>query len=312
MLFLKSKEEKLRRAVLNRDLDLINKHIDDGANIDHYYKSGNTPLVIASAYAYDDVVELLIKRGANLELRVEDNETALLYTSHYMHTGTISEILINNGANLNAKNDSGDTSLIMSCRHGYKKTALLLIEKGADVNLYNKYGETALICAARNKDLEIVELLISKIGNEELVKQIDRAIDEAAKKRNKDIFELLSKHKHAICKSPEMSELEKEEKELVALLDKELEEEYKKTGVIPVKSSEYIDLYEYSDELEKLIQKCKAELKKTDNKVAVTEIFNRVNKRLNDVNSAIVKSHRVQNDKYGIKDNKNIKPATRL
>jgi len=53
-------------AVASRDLDRINTLLAVGADINVRNESGMTPLIIATYFNYPEVVNLLIKKGANL------------------------------------------------------------------------------------------------------------------------------------------------------------------------------------------------------------------------------------------------------
>ena len=64
-------------ALKNGSTDLIKLHLRDRSQLNAVDKYGNTPLMISVMHAHEDACSLLINQKANLELRNNDNETAL-------------------------------------------------------------------------------------------------------------------------------------------------------------------------------------------------------------------------------------------
>ena len=69
------------------------------------------------------------------------------------------ELLIKRGADVNAKTDSGFEALFWAARYGHVRTAKALIDHGADVNAKDQQGLTALKWAATNQQTNMIELL---------------------------------------------------------------------------------------------------------------------------------------------------------
>ena len=63
----------------------------------------------ASAEGEAAVVETLLDRGAALEARNDDGETALMWASRY-DQATVVKILLNRGADINAPSGEGNTA----------------------------------------------------------------------------------------------------------------------------------------------------------------------------------------------------------
>lgn len=75
----------------------------------------------------------------------------------------VAELLLNKGANVNAKNDNGDTALISAARNGNIAIVKLLLAKGADINIQDNHSFTALTAAAANGQLAI-DILLRQAG----------------------------------------------------------------------------------------------------------------------------------------------------
>src|SRR3989339_492603 len=73
-----------------------------------------------------------------------------LYQACSKNCKDIVELLINKGADVNIANKNGETPLYWTCSNGCKNITELLINKGADVNIANKNGETPLYWTCSN------------------------------------------------------------------------------------------------------------------------------------------------------------------
>jgi len=73
-----------------------------------------TPLMAAAAHGHERVVEMLLQRGADVNLQ----------------------------------NIVGVTALMLAVRYGLERVFELLLQRGAEINKQNSYGDTALMFAA--------------------------------------------------------------------------------------------------------------------------------------------------------------------
>ena len=74
--------------------------------------------------------------------------------------------LIKNGANVNAKMDDGLTALMFAAYKGYEDIAELLISNGAKVNIQGKYCKTALDYAKDEKMIKYLKSEGAKKGSQ--------------------------------------------------------------------------------------------------------------------------------------------------
>eukprot|EP00919_Chromeraceae_sp_WS-2016_P004917 GHVR01011628.1.p2 GENE.GHVR01011628.1~~GHVR01011628.1.p2 ORF type:complete len:107 (+),score=13.94 GHVR01011628.1:524-844(+) len=92
--------------------------------------------MIASERTHLDTVKYLIEKGADVNLRNVNGNTALLLTVRYNISETF-KYLIEKGADVNVRNAEGNTALMIASESNLLDTVKFLIEKGADVNLRN-------------------------------------------------------------------------------------------------------------------------------------------------------------------------------
>jgi ankyrin repeat protein len=147
------------------------------------------PLSAAAYNGHKDIGELLLNRGANAKAKDKDGLTPLHYAALNGHED-IGELLLNHGADAKAKAMDGITPLLFAARAGNKPLCELLIAKGADVNALNNMGFTPL--AAAGGSLETATFLLEK--GAEVNRRGNRGpspLHGAAGKGNKPLCELL-------------------------------------------------------------------------------------------------------------------------
>jgi len=104
------------------------------------------------------LVNQLLKRGININLVGNENNTALI---HSIQNGyfSIIELLIKNGADVNIVNNEGNSPLIYAIRRGYLPIVKLLIESKANVNIRNKYNYSPIDYSIITKNYKITKYL---------------------------------------------------------------------------------------------------------------------------------------------------------
>lgn len=132
-------------------------------------------------------VEDLLKRGANPNILNNEKETPLMLVCE---RGTVedAQLLIDNGADVNIKGENNETAIYLATRHKAHEILKYLCKiKGADLNAaWDFIGYTPLIQAAENNDIEAVRILCEN-GAKSTIKDIygktaiEVATDEAVK-----------------------------------------------------------------------------------------------------------------------------------
>jgi len=132
---------------------IINELINEKQDLDKEYKYSkytNFPLKQAIEFDDEESVTLLIKNGANVNIKVNEANNTLLFTAIYNGNLTIIKLLIEAGININTRGYYGDTALVRAITTNYNSTVAIvnfLLDKGADPNIKNDEGDTALISA---------------------------------------------------------------------------------------------------------------------------------------------------------------------
>ena len=101
-----------------------------------------------------DVVALLLANGADPNIRVEHDETALHRACFNWFLPSI-DILIKHGADVNAKTSFGRTPLQMS---GSKKVVMALLARGADPYIKDNDGKSFFDCSSPEMKKIIIEI----------------------------------------------------------------------------------------------------------------------------------------------------------
>lgn len=157
----------------------INYDKNDAINLELKNKKGETPLHVAIANRSNDSALKLIEKNVNVNAKNNLEKTPLHYAAEHNASDEVLESLIKHGADINAKDISGKTALHYACKTGSKDVANLIMKNGdqitdlnkgevtdkdkkfTDLNIQDKDGNTALHLALNNKKYDIAKKLIN-------------------------------------------------------------------------------------------------------------------------------------------------------
>ena len=134
-----------------------------------FYKVGDLPKTSYKITAKSECLHLLLKYGADPNLRDSQGRTALEIAILWCLPQTV-KLLLLNGADPNLLDRSGRTPLIQSVVLGIQdgraiehklEIMMHLLDSGAEIDALSAAGKTALMYAVGNARQEIVELLVS-------------------------------------------------------------------------------------------------------------------------------------------------------
>jgi ankyrin repeat protein len=141
-------------AAAQRGEDL-NKGDDEG---------GIPPLFIAVRDGNRQIVEMLLSKGANVNVRNWNQKTPL-HLACDKSDQAMADLLVSRGADVNVRDRNQQTPLYMAFEKSAQALVDLLVSRGADVNLPDKDGVSPLHLACKKSDRASVSLLIAKGAN---------------------------------------------------------------------------------------------------------------------------------------------------
>lgn len=139
----------LMLAIQKGHNDLVNLLLTYGADVNKQTKMGDTAVISAARSNNLEALKLLLNRNANVDVT---KPLCIALTKGYRESV---EFLLSYARNINAINKT----LISAVREGCKILVELLLAQHADVNTVDNRGNTAIICAIQNYRQERVELL---------------------------------------------------------------------------------------------------------------------------------------------------------
>ena len=151
-------QSALWQAVSRRDEAVVEVLLRAGADVNEADNNGDAPLVPAARAGFWSIVMMLVRsnRLANIDALIDDGKTAL-WLAVKSGGDEVVEALVKAGANVNIADRFGDAPLSTAPN---KAIAKMLIERGADANAVNERGESALWWAALNGRADVVEVLL--------------------------------------------------------------------------------------------------------------------------------------------------------
>ncbi|MFC2118799.1 ankyrin repeat domain-containing protein [Bacteroidota bacterium] len=198
------RSQNIFEAIEQNDYNLVEKKIlEDKSLINSRAGNSYTPLHYAANKNRPEILELLIKNGADIHAKTSRGRTPLFLVAMNNGNVSITKQLILAGANVNTQENSGGTPITYSvfrnfkemtdilidngaiirvdtelwhevfhraCSFNLKRLAEIMINKGLDIYKRNEDGKIALHSAVEGGSVELVELLINK-GND--VQSID-------------------------------------------------------------------------------------------------------------------------------------------
>ncbi|KAH0522614.1 hypothetical protein TsFJ059_006437 [Trichoderma semiorbis] len=136
--------------------DIIRLLIDKGAVVDAMDDHGKTPLICAIKKGDKDSVRTLLMAGAD----IKSDRCLALHTAAASGRDEIVRLLLRRGANVNAKTRDGITALQIATLKRYKKIVKLLLKRGADETKVSISVDDAAQCKANIMKTRTVQIAV--------------------------------------------------------------------------------------------------------------------------------------------------------
>ena len=188
----------IHEAVMNGNIDEVQWQLNAGVDVNEESSKGLTPLHYAASAGYNDIVELLIERGANVNATDSGKGGTPLDYAHWGDQEEVIETL--NAHNAQREHEKGgkgigQSSLIHDAAlDGDIDEVQRQLDAGVDPNLKSSKGATPLFYAVYGGHLEIVELLITRGADVNAVYLNNSVLDQAHSYDDQEIVELLEVH----------------------------------------------------------------------------------------------------------------------
>lgn len=142
--------------------ELVRLLIEKGANIEHRDKKGLTSLILAATNGHVKCVQFLVDKGADIEAQSERTKDTALSAACQAGKYEVVEFLLKHNANKEHRNISDYTPLSLAASGGYVNIIKLLLQHNCEINSRtgSKLGISPLMLAAMNGHTQTVRLLL--------------------------------------------------------------------------------------------------------------------------------------------------------
>ena len=146
------------------------------ANVNQIRKLGFvTPIVLAAALDYNDIVEILLQNGAKLNMKITGGMTALHHAAAEGNDQVIATLL-RYGANVNETDNIANTPLLLAAKGKHLAAMHVLMQNGADIERKNKLGQNLWDFVVNADDKNFLENVLQLYINEKGITTAEKKI----------------------------------------------------------------------------------------------------------------------------------------
>lgn len=148
-------------AIINKSLEEVKFLVERGANLQVYCNS-NTPLLMAVKDNQFEISKCLLEKGVDPNCTsFSTYKIVPLGVAAYEGYENLVELLIEHGADVNKTNGVDQSPMYLAISKGFYKIVKILLEKGANVNgIYRNHHNDHLYQAAFHRNESITKLLL--------------------------------------------------------------------------------------------------------------------------------------------------------
>ena len=138
-------------------------------NVDARNDVGATPLVVAVQKNYSGIVRQLIKKGADVNLKIDEDDLAPLHIAAHNRNREVLRFLLQvPHIQVDCTTKYQLTPLSIASYHGFNDVAKLLLKRGADPNLRQRSGIAPLHLACMLAQTSIIKMLLESGADTEM------------------------------------------------------------------------------------------------------------------------------------------------
>ncbi len=152
----------LHQAIVQNDTEKVTQLLNEGTAIESpSVAKESTPLITASLRGYTEIMQILIRRGADVNRTRPDSNTPLRAAIANNHLEAV-QLLVESGADVNLVSSTGWSPLMSAARYNTDTSITkYLIAQGANYKQRNLEGGTALEIAFEAKNLRVFNYLLA-------------------------------------------------------------------------------------------------------------------------------------------------------
>lgn len=158
-----SLDEMLSLACRQGKQDIVELLLESGANVNHRNKAGNTPLLEACSQGHVSIARLLLDRRADIDAPTETTYDSALTWACTLGNSEVVELLLERNAAVEHRTKDGCTALMFAALAGHERVAKLLLDHKAEINVESDSNkDSPLTFACWKGHQRVVELFLRR------------------------------------------------------------------------------------------------------------------------------------------------------
>ena len=169
--------------------EVVSLLLDRKANVEHRAKTGLTPLMEAASGGYIEVGRVLLDKGADVNAAPvpSSRDTALTIAADKGHLKFV-ELLLSRGAAVEVKNKKGNSPLWLAANGGHLGVVEALYHAKADIDSQDNRKVSCLMAAFRKGHIKVVKWMVNHVAqfpsDQEMIRYISVVDKEVIDKCN--------------------------------------------------------------------------------------------------------------------------------